>query len=113
MKANVQHVRTVYFALVTAIVMALTLGARERRPSAAAQTPSAPPAIVLSPTIPGDITVGSDTSLAGLQADFDIFSWNSFIALNWPPGPDGSADPAQKPGGRGDNRTVWERWQDA
>jgi hypothetical protein len=70
-----------------------------------------PPPIVLSPAFPGDVTVtGSD--LPAIQADFDVFSWNSFIAANWPPGPGGGGDPDKKIGAgpNGDNPTVWEGW---
>jgi hypothetical protein len=62
--------------------------------------PPTGPAIVLSSKIPHDAAFGSlqgintnTGKLLALQGDFDIFSWNSFIALNWPPGPDGNGDP--------------------
>jgi hypothetical protein len=73
------------------------------------------PNIQLSPNVPFDVTLGTDRSLNTLQADFDIFSWNSFIALNWPAKPDGSPDLARKPGAgvTGDNDTVWEHWIDS
>ncbi len=71
------------------------------------------PAITLSSAIPGTVAVGTDDSLAGLQGDFDIFSWNSFIAVNWPRGQNGSGDPSKKIGAGGDTTTVWEGWQDA
>jgi hypothetical protein len=47
---------------------------------------------------------------AAIENAFDAFSWNSFIALNWPPGADGQGDPKKKPGQSGDNATVWENW---
>lgn len=75
--------------------------------------PSSPAPIVLSPTIPGDVTVTNGAGgLPAIQADFDVLSWNTFIAANWPPGPDGSGDPKQKIGAgpTGDNPTVWESW---
>jgi hypothetical protein len=77
-------------------------------PATPAPAAPAPPAIVLSPAIPGDLTFGGVGTLAGLQEDFDILSWNSFISLNWPPGPDGIGDPAKKIGQDGDNPAVWE-----
>ncbi len=75
-------------------------------PSSAA--PSAGPAIQMSPTIPSDVSFGNTVDLPALQEDFDIFSWNSFIALAWPPG----GNPAQKPGAgpTGDNPTTWEQF---
>jgi hypothetical protein len=68
--------------------------------------------ILLSPTIPPDVTATSST-LEGLQSDFDVYSWNTFIAVNWPAGADGKADPSQRPGQNGDNATVWENWMPA
>ena len=42
----------------------------------------------------------------------DIFSWNSFVALNWPVKPNGDADSSVVIGSasNGDNKTVWEDW---
>jgi hypothetical protein len=42
------------------------------------------PAIQLSPTLPADVSFGNTVTLPALQRDFDIFSWNSFIAAVWP-----------------------------
>jgi hypothetical protein len=79
----------------------------------AAPTPSAPPPIVLSLAIPGDVNVTAKTiSLDTLQPDFDVYSWNSFVALNWPVGADGNADPGKTIGADGDNDTVWEHYRD-
>jgi hypothetical protein len=93
-------------------------------PQAAAPVPAPAPApaaatggnsgatIQLSPDIPHDVTVtGKD--LPSVQRDFDAYSWNTFIALNWPPGPDGKGNPAKKPGQEGDNPTVWEGWAES
>lgn len=75
------------------------------------QTP--PPPIVLSAAIPGDVNVTAQTvSIDAFQPDFDVYSWNTFIALNWPPGPDGNGDPKQTIGKNGDNDTVWEHYRD-
>jgi hypothetical protein len=70
---------------------------------ATAPTPSTSP---LSSTIPpepdfSDIT--SAPTIQQLQHDFDVFSWQSFVALNWP------TDPNQTIGtsADGDNPTVW------
>ena len=78
----------------------------------------ADPAIVLSPKIPGDAQFGplppnptNDQKLLAIQGDFDIYSWNTFIALNWPPGPDGNGDPTKTIGQNGDNDTVWEHYR--
>jgi hypothetical protein len=78
------------------------------------QQPSPPqPPIVLSSVVPGDANVTATTvSLETFQPDFDVYSWNTFIALNWPVGSDGNADPKQKIGAHGDNDTVWEHYRD-
>ena len=81
--------------------------------SAEPQNPSSPPPIVLSSAIPGDVNVTAKTvSIEAFQPDFDVYSWNTFIALNWPPGPDGNADPKKTLGSNGDNDTVWEHYRD-
>jgi len=73
----------------------------------------APPPIVLSPAIPGDANVTAQTvSIDAFQPDFDVYSWNTFIALNWPPGLDGNGDPKKTIGQNGDNDTVWEHYRD-
>ena len=43
----------------------------------------------------------------------DAFSWQAFLALNWPPGPDGEPDSGRLPGQTGDNPSVWETWPEA
>jgi hypothetical protein len=81
--------------------------------SAEPQKPSSPPPIVLSSAIPGDVNVTAKTvSIEAFQPDFDVYSWNTFIALNWPAGPDGNADPKKTIGSNGDNDTVWEHYSD-
>lgn len=79
----------------------------------------ADPSIQISPNIPGDVTFGklpsdgtNEEKLLAFQRDFDIYSWNTFISLNWPPGPDGNGDPNKKIGQNGDNDTVWEHYRD-
>jgi hypothetical protein len=75
--------------------------------------PQSPPPIVLSTMIPGDVNVTAGTvSIDAFQPDFDVYSWNTFIALNWPAGADGNADPSQQIGQKGDNDTVWEHYRD-
>lgn len=72
-----------------------------------------PPPIVLSPSIPGDVKITAQTvSIDAFQPDFDVYSWNTFIALSWPPGPDGIGDPKRTIGQNGDNDTVWEHYRD-
>lgn len=110
------------------LIVAVLAGCRARDPEPAAPAPPAPspppstvpstsagPSIVLSPTLPADVSFGNTVTLPALQKDFDIFSWNSFIAAVWPPGPGGTGDPSKKPGegATGDNPTVWETYKDA
>ena len=95
------------------VVTALLLTAGLLLTHAAPQNKSTPPPIVLSSAIPGDVNVTAQTvSIDAFQPDFDVYSWNSFIALNWPPGPDGNADPKKTIGSNGDNDTVWEHYRD-
>src|SRR5689334_3835480 len=80
---------------------------------AAAPAPPSPPPIVLSPVVPGDAFVTAQhVSIDTFQPDFDVYSWNTFIAINWPPKADGTPDPSKKPGQNGDNDTVWEHYRD-
>lgn len=56
----------------------------------------------ISATIPGDVEPGASAS------DIDNFSWQSFVAVNWP------ASGNEKIGQNGDNVAVWQFWkQDA
>jgi hypothetical protein len=66
----------------------------------------APSASPLSPTIPGDANFSdlpNSSTIQQIQHDFDVFSWQSFVALNWP------SDQSQiiGSGPDGDNATVW------
>jgi hypothetical protein len=85
----------------------------------ATMAPQSGPAIVLSSKIPGDAQFGNlppnatnEQKLLAIQGDFDIYSWNTFIALNWPPLPNGNGDPSKTIGQNGDNDTVWEHYRD-
>lgn len=53
----------------------------------------------LSATLPGDVAAGASA------ADIDAFSWQSFVAVNWP------ADGNGKIGQAGDNVAVWQFWK--
>jgi hypothetical protein len=60
----------------------------------------------LSPTIPGDADFSDlpdKPTIQQIQHDFDVFSWKSFVALNW--SPDQSQIIGSAPDG--DNPTVW------
>ena len=73
----------------------------------ASPTPSSSP---LSPVIPGDADFSDNPqTIQQIQHDFDVFSWQSFVALNWP------VNQSQTIGSSpdGDNPTVWETYIEA
>ena len=72
--------------------------------------PMAPPGKIstkLSPVLPYDAYIGpNDKDIrTNIRRDFDIFSWQSFVALCWP------TDPNEVIGQHGDNATVWGTWK--
>lgn len=86
-----------------------SLSRADIRQHASAATAPLPP---LSSTIPLEISVPqSNPNLQDLQDDFDLFSWQSFIAVNWPGGSDGNPKPGSS---FGQNlTTVWENWKES
>lgn len=48
-------------------------------------------------------------TLDNLQHDFDVLSWQTFVALNWPANADGSANTSAKIGAPGKTVGVVER----
>ena len=107
-----KKIATIILLTVVAVTMVMIT------PTTTTMAPPADPAIVLSPKIPGDAQFGplppnptNEQKLLAIQGDFDIYSWNTFIALNWPPGPDGNGDPNKTIGQNGDNDTVWEHYR--
>jgi hypothetical protein len=102
---------TIILLAIVAVTMVIMM------PATSTMAP-ADPAIILSSKIPGDAQFGklppdatNEQKLLDIQGDFDIYSWNTFIALNWPPGPDGNGDPTKTIGQNGDNDTVWEHFR--
>ena len=72
-----------------------------------------PPPGTLGPAIPHDANFSDNPqTLAAIQHDFDVFSWQSFVALNWPAMPDGSADPGKIIGADGDGAVVWDGYKE-
>lgn len=65
----------------------------------------------LSHLIPFDVTVKPPVTLESLQRDFDVLSWQTFVALNWPANADGTANTAANIGDPG--QTVWESWKES
>ena len=84
-------------------------------PSRAADQAVADQAIVLSPDLPASIDVPQkNPDLAQLQTDFDIFSWQTFVALNWPANPDGTPNKSVQIGQPGVSTDgVWETWKES
>jgi hypothetical protein len=65
----------------------------------------------LSPDIPFDLTFTGDGSLEGLQHDFDVLSWDTFVALNWPAAANGQPDKNKLIGSQ-DASPVWQSWKE-
>jgi hypothetical protein len=66
----------------------------------------------LSPLMPCDLTFeGSNPTPVQIQQSFDTFSWQSFVALNWPA--DGTTVIGQGKGAGGDAPATWSGWADA
>jgi hypothetical protein len=77
-------------------------------------TPATPAAPTLTPQIPLEITVGkTPPTLASLQHDFDVFSWQSFIALNWPANADGTPNTNVTIGQATNSPVVWESYRES
>lgn len=82
--------------------------------AADSRTTAPSPLPVLTPHVPLEITVtGSHPTLASLQQDFDVFSWQSFIALNWPANPDGTPNTNLTIGQAPNNPVVWESYRES
>jgi hypothetical protein len=83
-----------------------------RNASPVGQGPKVSSGPALSADIPPDVTVTGKPTLESLQHDFDVLSWESFVALNWPALPDGAPNRSKKIGEGGDAPTVWEAWKE-
>lgn len=67
----------------------------------------------LSPVMPLEITAKPPFSLESLQHDFDDFSWQSFIALNWPANADGTPNTMSTIGQKTNQPVVWLHWKES
>ncbi|WP_202944163.1 hypothetical protein [Cellvibrio japonicus] len=82
--------------------------------ASASSSSSANPLPVLSSTIPLEITVSTTpVTLESLQHDFDVFSWQSFVALNWPANPDGTPNNNLVIGQNPNGPVVWQSWRES
>lgn len=68
---------------------------------------------ILSPTIPLQIPAPSSGSLEDVQHAFDVFSWQMFVALNWPANTDGSPDTNRVIGQNPKGSVVWQNWRES
>lgn len=79
--------------------------------------PALPFPTKLSSDMPYDVDMAKKHELekqkkfSQVQRMFDIYSWQTFIALNWPAGKDGNPDNNKKLGDPG--RRIWETWMEA
>jgi hypothetical protein len=67
---------------------------------------AAPALPQLSPELPHEVELANPSDPR--QSDFDVFSWRSFVALNWPAKSGGSPDTNQTIGGDTAPKRVWE-----
>lgn len=67
----------------------------------------------LSSTMPLAITATPPISFASLQHDFDVFSWQSFVALNWPANADGTPNNQLVIGQSPNAPVVWQSWKES
>lgn len=73
---------------------------------------SSDPDVVISTEIPLGITsTGSPVTLETLQHDFDVFSWKTFVALNWPADSLGNPKKDVPFGKEQSGLTVWQAWK--
>ena len=81
------------------------------------QAPTPPPIIFPPPiigfTVPTDPTVTQHPpTLGDIQAAFDFFSWQSFVALNWPADPQNRGFPNTAATLGGPGPVVWETFNE-
>ncbi len=69
---------------------------------------------MLSPDLPATVAVPQQNpDLAQLQTDFDVFSWQTFVALNWPARSNGTPNTDVRIGQQGAlTQSVWETWKE-
>ena len=111
----------VIFLAITVLLFALACGDNHntdsekdssRRPKSGCSTDTSP---VFSSAIPHEVDVALQNGYAGLtpgdQPCFDVFSWKSFVALNWPADTTGNPLPGNFNDNTSSNR-VWEYYKD-
>ena len=102
-----------FSALPAALLLsACNTTATENKQATAGQAATTP-LPVISPVIPADAQFHEPFSLESLQHDFDVFSWESFIALNWPAASVGVADTSVNIGQKPGAATVWQTYKES
>ena len=81
--------------------------------NAVASSSSASAPEPLSPDIPPKEPFGGKVTLESLQHDFDVFSWESFIALNWPADAQGNPLSGVTIGEQPDVLRVWQHYKES
>jgi hypothetical protein len=81
--------------------------------SVQSETTAASALPVISPQLPADGQFNPPFDLASLQHDFDVFSWQSFIALNWPAAAIGQPDTSVSIGEKQGQPTVWQTYKES
>ena len=96
-----------YLMLLLSVILIYACG-----PGPVEPTPIVDPDVVISSHIPTTITVTTKPpTLESLQHDFDVLSWQSFIALNWPANNDGTPIKGATFGENESGLTVWQAWK--
>ena len=67
----------------------------------------------LSPNIPLTIPAPASGSLDDVQHAFDVFSWQAFVALNWPANADGTPNTNLVIGQNPQGSVVWQNWRES
>lgn len=108
---NLDGRRLLLAALAASVAFLVAAGGGPRGVLPAAAQDGAPP-LRLSSIVPFDAVLPAMPDPQKDQEAFDAYSWNAFIALNWPAAPDKRGVPdADKKIGEKDLPTVWETYK--
>lgn len=111
--ALTNRTKTVGIGALCAAVVAGSLGYFSSDDQQLITTPEAKSNQTLSSKLVPDVSATSPGSIPiGNRKEYDLFSWDNFVALNWPVGANGQPDPNKTIGKNGDNSTIWETWME-
>jgi len=104
---NFPIIKISFLIIAGSALLPLKLSAKSPADDPVSITPIDFQGIGIGSNIPPDVSLTQENR----QRDMDIFSWNSFVALNWP----NKANVSDKPHligdtANGDHSTVWEDW---